>query len=80
MTTPKAGRQRRNNTGSIRTRGQDRWQLVYTMHPGTGEGRKQGYETVNGTRRAAEEALTGAHGLSGQRDTLRAFQGSWPTG
>jgi integrase len=53
----KSGRQRRNNTGSIRARGQDRWQLVYTLRSGTGDARKQGYETFTGTRQQAEARL-----------------------
>ena len=56
----KNGRQRRNNTGSVRPRGQDHWQLVYTLHSGTGQSRKQGYETFTGTRQQAEARLPGA--------------------
>ena len=59
----KTGRHRRNNTGSIRPRGPERWQLVYTLRSGTGQARRQGYETVSGTRQQAEarlrEILTG---------------------
>ena len=68
MTTPKAGRQRRNNTGSIRPRGPERWQLVYTLRSGTGKARKQGYETVTGTRQARE--------ILGQVDTGTHFEPS----
>ena len=80
----KTGRQRRNNTGSIRPRGPERWQLVYTLRSGTGKARKQGYETVTGTRQAAEKRLreilgqvdTGAH-FEPSKDTTADFMAYW---
>ena len=79
-----ATRKRRNGQGSIRQRGPDLYQLVYTITSGTGDGRAQGYETVKGSRKDAERRLReilasldhGTH-VEPSKDTTSAFVSYW---
>ena len=48
---------RNKGTGSVRARGNGRWQVVFTTRPGSGQKRVQGYETVHGTKKDAEARL-----------------------
>ncbi len=77
-------RKRRNGQGSVRQRGPKLFQLVYTLTSGTGDTRKQAYETVKGTRQAAERRLReilasldeGRH-VEPSKDTTSAFIAYW---
>jgi len=70
--------------GYIRRRGKDSWQIIYELPRGADGKRKQGHQTVHGTKRDAEAKLRGVltaldkgDYVTPSKETLGAFLERW---